>query len=142
MPTQKQIAERATRRMHVAMYPWAIMLSDFTKRRCAGPPHWKSPTPPATSGVYALLGTEDEPWYIGMSCDISRRLKQHWFPRFGEAWYETDESTARMIEKILIETHRPRFNIRMTDQTKREIEIADASVTLRERIERAFSHWK
>jgi excinuclease UvrABC nuclease subunit len=71
---------------------------------------------PLTSGVYALLGPNREPWYIGMTCDLARRVKQHWYPHAFVSFFACEEGLAREIERRLIANHSPRFN---TQQVRR-----------------------
>lgn len=69
---------------------------------------------PANSGVYALLDENKRPLYIGMSCDMNRRVGQHWYPRSFVSFYVVDETQARYIERRLIGKHQPEFNSHMT----------------------------
>jgi excinuclease UvrABC nuclease subunit len=65
---------------------------------------------PAGPGVYLLQDERGGILYVGMSSDIARRVRQHWYPHSAVSFYSCDESAARWLEKRLIGIHHPPFN--------------------------------
>jgi len=68
-------------------------------------------------GVYRLSDENDKVLYVGQSCDVRRRLREHkrsksWFPSVTkvEALFSADTEDQLIIETIQIFRHRPRHN--------------------------------
>lgn len=84
-----------------------VQVAHFTQvnKRAKPPVHL-----PGGPGVYLLKDSAGLVVYVGMSSDLARRVRQHWYPHTGVAFFPCDESSARWIEKRLIAALHPKFN--------------------------------
>lgn len=59
------------------------------------------------------MGDRGVPVYVGVSRDIRRRVKQHWYPHVNVLFHPCELREAEWAEVDLVAKHNPEFNTKL-----------------------------